>query len=134
MKKIIKKSEASMLLAKPTIEVEIRYTNRKEFQDILKRCRANEVDMIIMPRAADISRNPEDVKAACREVAKMGKGITFVQDKLTGEDVIKMSYDELQKITLATLKDDMVVIVDSPEEALTYINEEKQNEFQQMFQ
>ena len=123
-----------MLLAKPTIEVEIRYTNRKEFQDILKRCRANEVDMIIMPRAADISRNPEDVKAACREVAKMGKGITFVQDKLTGEDVIKMSYDELQKITLATLKDDMVVIVDSPEEALTYINEEKQNIFQQIMQ
>lgn len=123
-----------MLLAKPTIEFEIRYTNRKEFQDILRRCKNNEIDMISMPRVADISRNPEDVKAVCREVAKMGKGITFVKDKLTGEDVIKMSYDELQKITLATLKDDMVVIVDSPEEALTYINEEKQNEFQQMFQ
>ena len=134
MRKIIRKSEASMLLAKPTIEVEIRYTNRKEFQDILRRCKNDEIDMIAMPRVADLSRNPDDVKAACREISKMKKRINFVKDKLTGEEVMKLSYDELLKITLATLKDDMVVIVDSPEEALAYFNEEKRNEFQQMFQ
>ena len=50
------------------------------------------------------------------EIAKMKVGITFYKEKLTGEDVLKMSDEDLLKITLSTLKDDMVIILDSTEE------------------
>ena len=83
--------------------------------------------MIIMPRVADLSRNPEDVKSACKEIIGMKKDVCFTADKLMGKDVLKMSDDELLKITTATLEDDMVIIVDSPETAMEMINEAKNN-------
>lgn len=61
-------------------------------------------------------------------------GWHFYKEKLTGEDVLKMSDEDLLKITMSTLKDDMVIILDSPEEGAEYISEEKQNTFQQIMQ
>lgn len=117
MSTIIRKSKMSMVLAAPTIEIEVRYTNRPEFQELLECLRKNEVDCVVMPRMADLSRNPEDVKAACREIKSMRKKVKFTIDDLTESDVLKMSYDDILKMTTSTLKEDIVVIVDTPEEA-----------------
>ena len=35
MKKIIRKSSGAMLMANPKIEIEVRYTNRPEFQKLM---------------------------------------------------------------------------------------------------
>lgn len=117
MSTIIRKSKMSMVLAVPTIEIEVRYTNRPEFQELLECLRKNEVDCVVMPRMADLSRNPEDVKAACREIKAMHKKVKFTIDDFTESDVLKMSYDDILKMTTSTLKEDIVVIVDTPEEA-----------------
>lgn len=127
MNKIIKKSNAVTLMANPKVEIEVRYTNRPEFQTLMEDLRKDKTDMIIMPRVADLSRNPEDVKSACKEIIGMKKDVCFTADKLMGKDVLKMSDDELLKITTATLEDDMVIIVDSPETAMEMINEAKHN-------
>lgn len=127
MEKIIRKSNSVMLLANPKIEIEVRYTSRPEFQKLMNDLRKNKTDMIMMPRVADLSRDPEDVKAACREIKRMKKEVCFAADKLMGKDVLKMSYDELLKITTATLEDDMVIIVDTPEMAMEMMSK-SQNE------
>ena len=127
MEKIIRKSNGVMLLANPKIEIEVRYTSRPEFQKRMNDLRKNKTDMIMMPRVADLSRDPEDVKAACREIKRMKKEVCFAADKLMGKDVLKMSYDELLKITTATLEDDMVIIVDTPEMAMEMMSK-SQNE------
>ena len=127
MEKIIRKSNGVMLLANPKIEIEVRYTSRPEFQKMMNDLRKNKTDMIMMPRVADLSRDPEDVKAACREIKRMKKEVCFAADKLMGKDVLKMSYDELLKITTATLEDDMVIIVDTPEMAMEMMSK-SQNE------
>lgn len=127
MEKIIIKSSGVMLLANPKIEIEVRYTNRPEFKKLMNDLREDKTDMIMMPRVADLSRDPEDVKAACKEIKKMRKEVCFVTDKLMGKDVLRMSYDELLKITTATLEDDMVIIVDTPEIAMEMISKSKNN-------
>lgn len=127
MKKIIRKSSGAMLMANPKIEIEVRYTNRPEFQKLMNDLREDKTDMIIMPRVADLSRDPDDVKAACKEIKKMKKEVCFATDKLMGKDVLKMSYDRLLKITTATLEDDMVIIVDTPEIAMEMMSK-SQNE------
>ena len=127
MEKIIRKSNGVMLLSNPKIEIEVRYTNRPEFQKLMNDLRKNKTDMIMMPRVADLSRDPEDVKAACREIKRFKKEVCFAKDKLMGEDVLRMSYDELLKITTATLEDDMVIIVDTPEMAMEMMSK-SQNE------
>lgn len=134
MAKIIRKTENSILLNEPSIEYEIKYNQRDSIKDIFEKCRNKEIDMILMTRVCDLSRDPVDVKAACRKIAKMKVGITFYKEKLTGEDVLKMSDEDLLKITMSTLKDDMVIILDSPKEGAEYISEEKQNIFQQIMQ
>ena len=58
MNKIIKKSNAVTLMANPKIELEVKYTNRPEFQAIMDDMRNNKTDMIMMPRIADLSRDP----------------------------------------------------------------------------
>lgn len=123
MKKVIHKTDAVMLMANPKVEIEVSYKNRPKFQKLMTGLRENTADVIMMPRLADLSRNPEDVKAACKEILDMNKEVHFVIDDLKGRDVLKMSYDELLKITTATLKDDMVIIVDSPEAAQKIISQ-----------
>lgn len=117
MSTIIRKSKMSMVLAAPTIEIEVRYTNRPDFKKLMEQLRNNEFDCVAMPRLADLSRNPEDVKSACREIKSMHKKVQFTIDDLTESDVLKMSYDDILKMTTSTLKEDIVVIVDTPEEA-----------------
>lgn len=117
MSTIIRKTKMSMVLAVPTIEIEVRYTNRPDFKKLMEQLRNNEFDCVVMPRLVDLSRNPEDVKAACREIKAMHKKVKFIIDHLTGNDVLKMSYNDILKITTSTLKEDIVVIVDTPEEA-----------------
>ena len=60
--------------------------------------------------------------------------INMVKGIILGINVLKMSDEDLLKITLSTLKDDMVIILDSTEEGAEYISEEKQNIFQQIMQ
>ena len=48
MKKIIRKSSGAMLMANPKIEIEVRYTNRPEFQKLMNDLREDKTDMIIM--------------------------------------------------------------------------------------
>lgn len=127
MNKVIKKSNAVTLMAKPKIELEVRYTNRPEFQAIMDDMRNNKTDMIMMPRVADLSRDPVDVKVACKEIIGMKKDVQFTADKLMGKDILKMSDDEILKITMATLEDDMVIIVDTPEIAMEMISKSKNN-------
>lgn len=125
MEKIIRKSNGVMLMADPKIEIEVSYKNRPEFQKLMNDLRKDKTDMIVMPRVADLSRNPDDVKAACREIKRMKKEVCFAADKLMGKDVLKMSYDELLKMTTATLTDDMVIIVDTPEIAMEMMSKSK---------
>lgn len=127
MNKVIKKSNAVTLMANPKIELEVKYTNRPEFQAIMDDMRKNKTDMIMMPRVADLSRDPVDVKAACKEIIGMKKDVQFTADKLMGKDILKMSDDEILKITMATLEDDMVIIVDTPEIAMEMISKSKNN-------
>lgn len=52
----------------------------------------------------------------------------FVMMEITTfKDVLKMSYDRLLIITTATLEDDMVIIVDTPEIAMEMMSK-SQNE------
>ena len=134
MAKVIRKTKNAILLNEPSVEYEIKYNKRESIKDIFERCRNKEIDMILMTRVCDLSRDPVDVKAACKEIAKMKVGITFYKENLTGEVVLKMSDEDLLKITMANLEDDMVIILDFPEEGAEYISEEKQNIFQQIMQ
>ena len=70
---------------------------------------------VTMLNVSVLSQNPADVKEACRMLKDLGVEVMFINDNLTGEDILKMDIFTLDNLTINTVKADVLLIVDSEE-------------------
>lgn len=114
-KRIITEKEMDKLLEKVTWEVELKYSKRPCFQKLIEAAKEKKMDCVTMLNVSVLSQNPADVKEACRMLKDLGVEVMFINDNLTGEDILKMDIFTLDNLTINTVKADVLLIVDSEE-------------------
>lgn len=112
---IITENEMDKLLDQLTWKVELKYSERPGFKqviDAVKKKRANCVHMVYV---STLSQNPADVREACKLLKDLGASINFIKDNVTSEDILKMDIFTLDNLTISTVKEDILMVVNSEE-------------------
>lgn len=114
-KRIITEKEMDKMFGRATWKMEVKYSERKGFKQIIDAIKKKRVDCIQMKNVSTLSQNPADVREACKLIKDLGANVIFVNDNLTGEDILKMDIFTLDSLTINTVKEDILIMVNSEE-------------------
>lgn len=96
-----------------TWHFELKYSERPGFKRMMKDIKAKKVNCVVMSKGKELSLNPGDVREACQKFKDMDVKVIFEEDKLTGEEVLRLSKFELDNLTVNTMKEDFLAIINS---------------------
>lgn len=114
-KRIITEKEMDKMFEQATWKMELKYSERPDFKRLIEDVKKKRMNCVLMVNVSDLSQNPADVKEACRMLKDLGAEVRFVQDNLTGEDILKMNIFTLDNLTINTVKEDILIVVNSEE-------------------
>lgn len=114
-KRIITENEMDKLLDQLTWKVELKYSERPGFKQVIDAIKKKRTDCVHMVYVSTLSQNPADVREACKLIKDLGGKIIFIKDNVTSEDVLKMDIFTLDNLTINTVKEDILMVVNSEE-------------------
>lgn len=114
-KRIITEKDMDKLLDQLTWKVELKYSERPGFKQVIDAIKKKRADCVHMVYVSTLSQNPADVREACRLIKNLGAKIIFIKDNVTSEDVLKMDIFTLDNLTINTVKEDILMVVNSEE-------------------
>lgn len=114
-KRIITENEMDKLLDQLTWKVELKYYERPGFKQIIDAVKKKRANCVHMVYVSTLSQNPADVREACKLLKDLGASINFIKDNVTSEDILKMDIFTLDNLTINTVKEDILLVVNSEE-------------------
>ena len=114
-KRIITEKDMDKLLDQLTWKVELIYSERPGFKQVIDAIMIKRADCVHMVYVSTLSQNPADVREACKLIKNLGAKIIFIKDNVTSEDVLKMDIFTLDNLTINTVKEDILMVVNSEE-------------------
>ena len=114
-KRIITGNGMDKLLDQLTWKAELKYSERPGFKQIIDAVKKKKAKCVHMVYVSTLSQNPADVREACKLLKDLGATIYFIKDNVTSEDVLKMDIFTLDNLTINTVKEDILMVVDSEE-------------------
>lgn len=114
-KRIITENEMDKLLDQLTWKVELKYSERPGFKQIIDAVKKKRANCVHMVYVSTLSQNPADVREACKLLKDLGSSINFIKDNVTSEDILKMDIFTLDNLTINTVKEDILMVVNSEE-------------------
>ena len=114
-KRIITENEMDKLLDQLTWKVELKYSERPGFKQIIDAVKKKRANCVHMVYVSTLSQNPADVREACKLLKDLGASINFIKDNVTSEDILKMDIFTLDNLTINTVKEDILMVVNSEE-------------------
>ena len=96
-----------------TWHFELKYSERPGIKRILKDIKNKKINCVMMLKVKELSMNPLDVKEACQMFKDLGVRVIFKHDGLTGEEVLKLSDKALANLTVNTMEEDFLAIINS---------------------
>lgn len=114
-KRIITENEMDKLLDQLTWKVELKYSERPGFKQIIDAVKKKRANCVHMVYVSTLSQNPADVREACKLLKDLGASINFIKDNVTSEDILKMDIFTLDNLTINTVKEDILLVVNSEE-------------------
>lgn len=114
-KRIITENEMDKLLEQLTWKVELKYSERPGFKQIIDAVKKKRANCVHMVYVSTLSQNPADVREACKLLKDLGASINFIKDNVTSEDILKMDIFTLDNLTINTVKEDILMVVNSEE-------------------
>ncbi|MBR3994695.1 MAG: recombinase family protein [Clostridia bacterium] len=114
-KRIITENEMDKLLDQLTWKVELKYSERPGFKQVIDAIKKKRANCVYMVYVSTLSQNPADVREACKLLKDLGASINFIKDNVTSEDILKMDIFTLDNLTINTVKEDILMVVNSEE-------------------
>ena len=93
----------------------MKYSERPGFKQIIDAVKKKRANCVHMVYVSTLSQNPADVREACKLLKDLGASINFIKDNVTSEDILKMDIFTLDNLTINTVKEDILMVVNSEE-------------------
>ena len=114
-KRIITEKDMDKLLDQLTWKAELKNSERPGFKQVIDAVKKKRVNCVHMIYVSTLSQNPADVREACKVLKDLGAKIIFINDNVTSEDILKMDIFTLDNLTINTVKEDILMVVNSEE-------------------